>query len=363
MQYIAVVLTSVISTFLIKWLLILMRRPVSAKEQTVTLPKLFPIIGTIASVVFMVVAGIALFLNESTALFIIFIVISICGAALIAAYCNCRIIYDESTFTSKSFFGCKHTYTYDQITAIQDKSADIKIYIGKRVVRIDELAVGKYEFLAFANIQYQKLNNGKSIPSRALKTDIFNGNVERPGEFVFAYIVISLFCIGMIVLCAIISVPRTADDLEYASLAFERYEIQDKDLLLYAKDDPKYYIIPEYEALLSDANEFISLCNSGEIFDVGFVVYDKADVPHYAPESIKKSDGTVCLSMEAVHDYQRGNSLVYCLLLVGFAVVCFAYIAVSIYVGRNPEKFSRRFIRLFFKDGYIRLPDAKRNKY
>ena len=35
-------------------------------------------------------------------------------------------------------------------------------------------------------------------------------------------------------------------------------------------------------------------------------------------------------------------------------VICALYIAMTIIVGRNPQKFGKRFVRLFFKEGYLR---------
>ena len=35
-------------------------------------------------------------------------------------------------------------------------------------------------------------------------------------------------------------------------------------------------------------------------------------------------------------------------------VICALYIAMTIIVGRNPQKFGKRFVRLFFKEGYVR---------
>ena len=37
-----------------------------------------------------------------------------------------------------------------------------------------------------------------------------------------------------------------------------------------------------------------------------------------------------------------------------FAIVWGAYVAGSIIVGRNPKKFSKKVIKLFFKDGYVK---------
>lgn len=360
MQYISGCLSLLIIMVLVNGLRVLMSKPVGAKSQTVILPKLILIIGIIGSAVFLIPAVIFLFSDSSDPSSVALSVFSLLGASLIVAYCNCRIIYDETTFTAKNFFGIKHTYTYNQITAIQGNKKDVKIYVGKRVVRIDELAVGKYEFLAFAKKQYRKLNNGQAIPTAKAKFDIFNGNVEQPGGFIFAYVLVTSLCIGMIVFLTINSAPKTADDLEHASLAFERYEIRDDDLMLYAKDDPVSYRILAYEELLSDASGFISLCNGRETFDVCYSINKYANTPCYNLESIVGTDGTVYLSLEAAHDYHWGNVWKVNLVFAGFAVLMLTLMAISIYVGRHPEKFSRRFIRLFFKGSYIRLPDEKR---
>ena len=47
-------------------------------------------------------------------------------------------------------------------------------------------------------------------------------------------------------------------------------------------------------------------------------------------------------------------------LFLGLNILWFAFSLLSIYVGRNPNKFSRRFIRLFFKDGYVLYRHSKK---
>lgn len=355
MQYIFKGLSVVIIMFFVNGILALRHGSVSAEDQTVVLPKFVLIIGIISSGFCLIPAVIVMILNESIALIITFIIFSLLGACLIVAYINCRIIYDEQTFTSKTFFGRKRTFTYDQITAIKGGNAeDIKLYVGKKVVRIDEMAVGKSEFLRFAKKQYRKLNNGNAIPTATVKTDIFNGNIKQPGGFIFVYALVALLLIGVMVYFMIASVPLDAEDLSYESVAFERYEIRDENLLLFTGDDSKYYSVTAYEALLNEANKFAELCDSEEAFDVGYIVYNDGNASRCELQSITGADGTIWLSMEAVHDYHWGDVRKIYLIFGGLIVFWLAIAAVSIYVGRNPEKFSPRFIRLFFKDGYVR---------
>ena len=40
--------------------------------------------------------------------------------------------------------------------------------------------------------------------------------------------------------------------------------------------------------------------------------------------------------------------------VAGLCLVWGAFVVCSIIEGRNPRKFSKRFVRLFFKDGYIK---------
>lgn len=358
MEYIAGGLAVLITIMLVRGILSLPGKPDCKESQTVALPRSLLIVGIICSAAFGITAVIILLQDGFTALAAISFVFSLLGISLVLAYLNCRIIYDESYFTYRNFWGFKYTFSYDQITAIQGKTKDVKMYVGKRVVRIDELAIGKYQFLFFAEKQYRKINQGQPIPT-AVKKDLFNGNIEQPGVFIICYVLVGLLCIGAILFVAIDFAPRGADDLEYASLAFERYEIEDNSLLLYAQNDRMYYWIPAYDELLLDAEKFFALCDSGAAFEIGYILYDHADVPYYGVESVTGEDGTIYLTMEAVYNYHSGNVWAFYLIFGGLGFVWFAYVAASVYVGRHPEKFSRRVIHMFFRDDYIRKTDNK----
>ena len=362
MRYVACGLIILVITILFIGVFSLLRKPAKTNEQTVILPKLLPIVGSLCSGVFLIPSVILLFLNESVLLILGFIAFSLLGSSLIIAYINCRIAYSEQSFTVKNFWGIKRTYTYDEITAIQEKSMDLRLCVGKRIIRLDGLSIGNFKFLSFAKKQYRKFHNGNSIPTVKPKADIFNGNVERAGEFIFIYLLIGVFFIGILVYFAIASAPKTAEDLEYKSLSFERYEIQDENLLLYENGNLKSYGIPAYKELLSDADEFLELCENKTSFDIGFIIFSGKDDPYYELESIIGNDGKIYLTMEDIHEYHWGDAWRFYLIFGGMTVVWFVFTALSIYVGRHPEKFSRRFIRLFFKDGYVHIPSENNKK-
>ena len=51
------------------------------------------------------------------------------------------------------------------------------------------------------------------------------------------------------------------------------------------------------------------------------------------------------------------SKVTHTLLVIIAAVMCLAWgalVAFSIIIGRNPKRFSKRVIRLFFKDGYVK---------
>ncbi|MDR0890257.1 MAG: hypothetical protein LBM28_06410, partial [Oscillospiraceae bacterium] len=160
MDYILRGLTILIIIVLTNGILSILRKPVEASAQAVVLPKLLFWLGVIGAGFFVIPCIIILLTTESNWLILPFLAFSCLGASLIIAYCNCRIQYGETTFISKNFWGIKREYTYAEITAIRGKDRDVKVYLGKHRVRIDQLAVGKYEFLSFAKKHYRKMHNG-----------------------------------------------------------------------------------------------------------------------------------------------------------------------------------------------------------
>lgn len=353
MQYISGGLSVFITIIIVNGLLELLRKPQKAEGCTVALPKRLLAIGIVCTTAFLIPVIILLLNRSSTALILLFTVFSLLGASLIAASMNCRITYDNTSFTVKNFWGQKRTYTYDQITGIHKSTKDIKLYVGKKAVRIDELAVGKNKFLTLAKSQYQKFHRGKSIPTVIPKSDIFKGNIANPGEFLFIYAMIGMVCVGMIIFLTVKFSSETSDELNYASLSFSSYKAEDDNLHLYTADDPAYYLIPSYDELLYVPDSFLARCEKGESFEVAYVSYDTAETPYYGIESIVGKDGTVYLTAEAVHSYyQRNTRFLFCFFGV-FGLIWLIMGCAAVYVGRHAKRFSRRFLRLFFKDSYI----------
>lgn len=184
--------------------------------------------------------------------------------------------------------------------------------------------------------------------------DVFNGNVNNPGEFVFIYALIGIMCVATMIAFAVFSAPKSYEDLQYTNLQFTRYEIQDEHLHLYTDESDSYYSVLAYQETLTNPEDFLRLCTDSNVFYVGYVDYPKADVPHFGLESIQDQSGTTYLTMEAIHEYRWGDAPAFYAIFGGITVLWFLIVIMSIYIGRHPERFSRRTIKLFFKDGAIR---------
>lgn len=328
--------------------------PVVTKYKTVILSKLLLIIGVVCTIIF---STITWFLLETDTVIsqIIFMLFSFLSSSLIIGYCNCRIQYDDNEFTVKNFWGIKHTYSYRDITGIYGKKKDVKLFLGKRMVRIDELAVGKYQFLSFAKKQYRKWNQGKSIPVVLPKIDIFKGNIENPGQILAVYFFILLLVAATLIVLYTQVIINTikAENLKYTSLIFHQCEMVDEDLKLCADGDSQYYHISDYENWIEDIDKFISLCNGQTEFEIGYKILEDKNDSYCEIVSMAVKEGISFFTLDDVNQRHVEEGWKAFWFLAGMGIIWCIFIVVSIYVGRNPQKFSLRFVSFFFKKDCI----------
>ena len=165
------------------------------KPNTVELPRWMLILGLAVGLPTLA-ASLFLLLRGERVGSIVCLCMALLSGSLVLAYCNCRIFYDKDGFTAKSFFGSAHRYTYGDVSSIQGRQKDIKLFVGKRTIRLDALAVGRDHFLTFSKKQYRKQHGGRSIPAvrpgSGVRGDLFRGNLENTEGFVFAYVVLPI---------------------------------------------------------------------------------------------------------------------------------------------------------------------------
>jgi len=144
---------------------------------------------------------------------------------------------------------------------------------------------------------------------------------------------------------------ESISDYSLQNVVVERYEISDNDLFLYNEDNEKF-ILYDYTECLNDPEALLSALNQNKEFELLIKYNGKGEEPFYIVSQI------VCgteqyLLFESYYKNQRKN------FFEGFSILLFldllwgAFVCFSIYIARNPYKFSDRVLHMFFKPGYI----------
>lgn len=358
-----------------------LHKPQKGDGKTVHLPKLILIIGIVSTTVFLIPTCI-LFYEKDFLLGLCFLAFSLFCSSLIIAYINQRIYYDAEGFTAKSFFGIKRRYSYtdiecvtgnlphnidiiiddenyDDIDAVLEfMSEDTKLTAKGKKILIDQSAVGGLEFLAFAQKQYKKFNGGRPIPQNTKKSKcdaIFNGNVKNPLAHIIVDIVVTIPFILLVVIVPITNVPTAMEDLEFVEVTVQSYTADEEyiDLQIDGFDTEPY--LRGYKETVADTEKLLTLLDSNGQIKIGYKTFVDNGVTEYRVEYLEDENGTVYTTPEDFHVFYQKDFKSIMIVLVAFLLFWLGYVFFSIYVGRNPHKFSKKFVHKFFKEGTIRL--------
>ena len=348
-------LSFLIIPIIVSGVLAFLRQPKKAEKGKVYLPKFFVMLGLITSTIFLIPTLITAFLDEPIWVPILFLAFSLLGASFIIAFVNCRVSYDEDGFVSKNFFGVKRKFTYDQVTAIKENMHEDYICIGKRKVMIDEVSVGRIEFIAYLRKRYRILHKGQALPIiQKNKHDIFNGNVDDVFGFMFAYIMIGVVIVAFTIFLVwhIYGNPCTIDNTIEQKVSFTSCIAKDDEIVLTSTDNKLYKIRFIGEGF--DSDEIKSVCDGKTVV----TTYSKEVTPddagnYYAIKAIRY-ESTNLLSFDETNRWHQEEYWPLLFFPIVFAIVWGAYVAGSIIVGRNPKRFSKKVVKLFFKDGYVK---------
>ena len=350
MEYVIRILTFALIPLIVSGVLALLRRPKKTEKGKVCLPIALAIVGVICSAAFLIPTFICAFSDESKETAPVFLVLSMLCASLIVAYINCRISYDEDGFTAKNFFGIKRRFSYDQITGIKENMHESYLYMGKRRIMIDEFATGGMEFIWLANKKYRKLYR-KPIPEKITK-DIFNGNIESPGEFLFVFILVGAVCIGIsIFTCCFIFESNTESTTINRQAVFQSFRMEDDTLILQASDG-EIYKISHADKLQTE--KITSVCDGKtEVTVYGKQYKLDEGITDYAVKAIANRD-IYLLSFRETNRLERLEALPVFLILLVINSIWGIFVAGAIIVGRNPTKYSPHIVKIFFKPEYVK---------
>lgn len=331
-----------------------LRRPKQAEYGKVYLPKFFAIFGAIASAIFLIPSVITAFLDEPLWVPILFLIFSSLVETLIIAFVNCRISYNQDGFIYKSFFGIKRKYTYDQVTEIKENTYEKILYVGRKRLTISEFSIGGDDFIKLVKKKYRTTHDGKSLPKvYKTKHDIFNGNVRDAGGILFAYILMGVVSVGFLIFAVYSTfVPSTPNNTIEQTTSFVSCEKSEEEVVLTSSDN-QIFIIRFIDEQF-DAKDIQTLCDGKTIVTTYFTeATSKNEVSYCLLKAVKYNDDYY-LSFDETNRLHRQAYTSFVIVGVVVFLVWGVLVVFSIIIGRNPKRFSKRVIRLFFKDGYVK---------
>ena len=174
---------------------------------------------------------------------------------------------------------------------------------------------------------------------------LFNGNVYAQGEFIFIWIILLAYIVGMWIFCVNMSKPLDIEDCTVMKLTLKNAE-----MLNYGEGDQLNFTVQEndteyimFNGTAEKMQEFISEVKSGT--QLNLLLYDDRVVR-------LESGGKVYLSLDEENASLKETQKIINPLFGIVTGVCLLYVAVSWYVMYNAEKFPR-LIKLFVKPCYI----------
>lgn len=281
--------------------------------------------------------------------FVLIIILNLLPISIIIAYINCRIHYNDKGFTHKNFFGIKREYTYDQITGIIYAANESFLYIGEKRIMLDELQVGGKEFIFFVKKQYHKIYKNE-IPKIKPKKDIFKGNLKSPTGFLLIYGLLILLAIMVTTITSFsVFYPSSESDTEQLQVNFSSCNKVDGELVMKTTDNNYFHLRYSDEPY----DKLLTICSGNKLVTV---YCDKINPKHgddyYLIKAVKYNDEFV-LSFDDTNRIQRQMLWPIMFVAVIIDAVVIWFIVFTIMIARNPQKYKKKTVQLFFKDGYL----------
>lgn len=274
-------------------------------------------------------------------------------AVLVTETCHRAFIITETGFTVRTFFGRVHEVAL----------ADVEFAFGHRDGMSCFVTAQRRYHLAFiqpvnAAIS-QVLQRGRrqaglpEIAIRRASLDPFDGHVPDWPGMLAAYAIVTAMCLVMLGVCvAAVIRPIPMEKTEERVVAFRTWSDWRDDDLRFTGADGEAYVVStgvENMAPVRDA------CGTGAAFTVlvRYVQPNRGDA-YWRVYALHGADGTAYLPLEEAAAHERQTWGMVIVIWIVMSLVWAGYVLRSIQVGRHPERYSRRTIRRYFKDGYVR---------
>ncbi len=173
------------------------------------------------------------------------------------------------------------------------------------------------------------------------RSRLFNGNVERPGEFIFVWALILVYLVGIWIF--FLNTGLNKCDYVRTNLVYEgSYRKEDRIILTLSGEEYRAW------ASLCDLDGIYAL-GGGEVLSVITVKDDVICI---------NFDNKELLSLEDSERRDADRKKSVSLALGICAAVWLIYVAASVYVMCNAQRFPR-LVRLFVKPSYLTRPPRK----
>ena len=294
---------------------------------------------------------------ENDWIFLFFGVTVVGCNCMMTAYLNCVIWFDDKGFRARNFFGITRECSYAEVDGIR-AGRDRRIYFQGHWIMIDEISLGADDFVEALDKGHRKMT-GKWVPessSYKRKWDPMNGHLEYPWMYFILFVVMGLISLSVPVMIFISMTGETdPSEIVVHKVQFQSYEANREDLMLYVDGQEKPFKMGFYQYYGEDLPKPEELCDGGWYF-VG------VEQNRYYVKQLTGEEGTQYITLESERRAYRESQrvVVWVLCIVAPLGAIFSYFGIA--VARNPERYSDRVRRLFYKDGYLRYEKAVRSE-
>lgn len=324
------------------------------KENCVKQSKLILIIGVVCVLFFGTILGLIIWNNPLNSFYYMSVLgLFVClGLFLVLYSVFYRIDYNDEGFTYRKLFKRRKTYKYESVTSISYLDFDRKtiIYVGDETVSVDMDAIGSQQFIKQVKSGYAETHNEQTIPSKPYrKKDIFNGNLLiNPNVYLAVGITVFLFLVILSIFVIRFTTPKNYDALEIHTVTLDTIE-HDNNSLILNSTTYKYRINN-----LNSITNYDKLVASIENRETFTLRVSRRNSKAYLIEEMTDSQNNEFVSYKASLKHNRRN----CKIAICFSIVLTSiwvvYFVFSIYIARNPKKFNKKFVDLFFRQGTIK---------
>lgn len=184
--------------------------------------------------------------------------------------------------------------------------------------------------------------------------DLFNGNIRDPAQFTFAYLLVTVLLIGILLIALFSASPHSSSDLQYVTFAPECWVLENDTLSLFDSENALPYRIWDFSEVISAPDALITACEDGILLHIGYCFFPNAEVPYNRIEAISSQDGSIYLTLEQFNAHYLSGMRFFYILYTIILLCWLTLIGLSIHIGRNPQKYSRRLVLWFFKEHHLK---------